>query len=140
MTDSMWGEPGLFSGGFGVVFVLVAVVVVAGVLFTFGSMAVRAGRYAVATPQNTRATCVAKRTDVSRHASLATAGAGSSWSSTYYYATFETDDHNRFELEMDGRQYGMLAEGDRGIVTWRDTVFQAFNRDEPLGRVIQDRL
>lgn len=48
----------------------------------------------------------------------------SSDDSTWYYATFQLEDGSRKELQLSGRDYGMLAEGDRGMLRWKDSVYQ----------------
>ena len=51
-------------------------------------------------------------------------------SSTWYGATFQFADGSRRELDLSGRGYGLLAEGDRGMLTWRDTVFKGLDRSQ----------
>ena len=63
------------------------------------------------------ATIVAKRENITHH-SHANAGDLSgthgyhSTSSTSYYVTFQVESGDRMELQVSGREYGMLAEGD----------------------------
>ncbi len=47
---------------------------------------------------------------------------------TVYYATFELNDRSRTELTMEGSDYGMLAEGDEGTLTFRGKSFVRFDR------------
>ncbi|MEO7714792.1 MAG: DUF2500 domain-containing protein [Capsulimonas sp.] len=47
---------------------------------------------------------------------------------TYYHATFEEEDGSRSEFQMTGQQYGLLAEGDRGRLTFQGTRFGGFER------------
>lgn len=49
-------------------------------------------------------------------------------SSTRYYVTFETEAGQRFELVMSGTEYGLVAEGDYGEVTFQGEWFKKFNR------------
>ena len=49
--------------------------------------------------------------------------------STYYYATFEVESGDRMELQMDGYEYGMLAEGDEGKLTFQGTRYLGFERE-----------
>ncbi len=67
---------------------------------------------------------VTKRTCVSRHSS----GNAGSHTTTSYYVTFEVDSGDRMELQMTGREYGMLAEGDRGNLTFQGTRYLSFDR------------
>lgn len=47
---------------------------------------------------------------------------------TYYYVTFEVESGDRMELEMEGSDYGMLTEGDSGILTFQGSRFKGFHR------------
>ena len=72
---------------------------------------------------------VAKRTDVSHHHHNHGTGAGMHTStSTYYYVTFEVESGDRMELQMNGSEYGMLAEGDRGHLHFQGTRYLGFDR------------
>ena len=48
--------------------------------------------------------------------------------STTYYTTFEFINGERLELKMSGREYGLLAEGDKGILSFQGTRFIDFKR------------
>ena len=48
--------------------------------------------------------------------------------STSYFVTFEVESGDRIELALNGSQFGMLAEGDRGILTFQGTRYHGFNR------------
>ena len=47
---------------------------------------------------------------------------------TYYYVTFEVESGDRMELAVSGEDYGMLAEGDRGRLTFQGTRYLGFER------------
>ena len=49
-------------------------------------------------------------------------------SSTRYYATFEVESGDRMELSLSGPEYGLLAEGDRGQLTFQGTRYLGFER------------
>ena len=49
-------------------------------------------------------------------------------SSTYYYVTFELTSGERIELQVNGKEYGMISEGDRGILTYQGTRYKGFQR------------
>ena len=49
-------------------------------------------------------------------------------SSTRYYATFQVESGDRMELAVSGPEYGMLAEGDRGTLTFQGTRYLGFER------------
>lgn len=79
------------------------------------------------------ATVVAKRTDVSHH-QHANAGDASgahgfhTSTSTSYYVTFQVDSGDRMEFHVSGSEYGMLAEGDRGSLSFQGTRYLGFER------------
>ncbi|QGU93928.1 DUF2500 family protein [Clostridium bovifaecis] len=72
---------------------------------------------------------VAKRTEV-RHYTHHTSDNNINGSSiTYYYATFETDAGQRFELTLSGKEFGLLSDGDVGELTYQGEWFKAFKRE-----------
>jgi len=64
---------------------------------------------------------VTKRTNTS-------GGSGDSSASTWYYCTFQVESGDRMEFAVNGSQYGMLADGDMGMLTFQGTRFVEFNR------------
>ena len=50
-------------------------------------------------------------------------------SHTYYYVTFEVPSGDRMELHVQGADYGMMMEGDNGILRFRGTEFLSFTRN-----------
>ena len=72
-----------------------------------------------------QATVVSKRMEVTRHHD---ANSHMSHSSTWYYATFQVESGDRMELHVSGREYGMLAEGDFGELTFQGTRYLGFER------------
>ena len=71
-------------------------------------------------------TVVSKRTNVSHHHH-----AGEhhhSTTSTTYYVTFQEESGDRMELRLGGSQYGLIVEGDRGLLTFQGTRFLNFER------------
>ena len=48
--------------------------------------------------------------------------------STSYYVTFQVESGDRMELHMSGMEYGMLAEGDYGKLTFQGTRYLEFVR------------
>lgn len=73
------------------------------------------------------ATVVSKRTSVSHHHHHNGAAMHMS-SSTSYYVTFQVDSGDRMELYLGGREYGELAEGDVGKLTFQGTRYLGFER------------
>lgn len=75
------------------------------------------------------ASVAAKRTNVSHHSSGMAGDAGyTSSSSTTYYVTFQVESGDRIELCVSGQEYGMLAEGDFGKLTFQGTRYLGFER------------
>ena len=70
------------------------------------------------------ATVVAKRTDVTHHH-----GNDMATHSTWYYATFQVESGDRMEFSVDGMEYGMLAEGDTGKLSFQGTRYLSFERE-----------
>lgn len=68
---------------------------------------------------------VAKRTEVSRYRK---AGSNIHRTSTTYFATFQVESGDRFELQVEGPDYGLMVEGDRGKLTFQGTRFLEFHR------------
>ena len=71
-------------------------------------------------------TVVAKRTNVSHHHHAGEHHHSST--STSYYVTFQVESGDRMELHMSGREYGLIVEGDRGLLTFQGTRFLDFQR------------
>ena len=86
-------------------------------------------------PQETvNATVVTKRMKVSGyggHAGTRSVSAMNTVSSstyTRYFVTFELENGTRLELGMKDPEYGMLAEGDRGRLSYQGTRYLGFER------------
>ena len=47
---------------------------------------------------------------------------------TMYYVTFQMESGDRMEFQVSGIEYGMLAEGDTGELTFQGTRYLAFER------------
>ena len=67
---------------------------------------------------------VTKRTQVSHHHHQDSMH----HTSTSYYATFQVESGDRMELSVSGSEYGMLAEGDQGSLTFQGTRYLGFER------------
>ena len=48
--------------------------------------------------------------------------------STTYYVTFQVESGDRMELHVAGYEFGMLIEGDRGMLTFQGTRYLGFER------------
>ena len=74
------------------------------------------------------AVIVAKRTNVTRHRHGGANGHHHHHTTTTYYITFEVDSGDRMELHVDGSEYGLLVEGDAGMLTFQGTRYLGFER------------
>lgn len=79
------------------------------------------------------AAVVAKRTNVTHH-HQANGGDASgahgfhTTTNTTYYVTFQVESGDRMEFHVSGSEYGMLAEGDSGRLTFQGTRYLSFER------------
>ena len=113
---------------FGLVFGLIFVLTFALVIGTFIFVIIKGiGTWAWNNEQPVEALpahVVSKRTN--------TSGTGSSMDggsvSTSYYVTFEMDGGERKEFGLSGREYGLLVEGDAGMLTFQGTRYKGFAR------------
>ena len=71
---------------------------------------------------------VSKRTSVSHGHHHGANGHMHTTSSTWYYVTFEVESGDRMELGVSGSEYGMLAEGDSGKLSFQGTRYLSFER------------
>ena len=55
-----------------------------------------------------------------------------------YHVTFEVESGDRMELQMPGSKYGLIVEGDEGMLTFQGTRYLGFERglEEPDETVI----
>ena len=122
-----------FGIGFGIMSIFSSLIFVAGLVIFIG-IAVKGISQWNKNNNSPRltvpATVVAKRTNVSHHHSHNHAGAGMhhTSASTTYYVTFQVESGDRMELHMAGREFGLLVEGDRGLLTFQGTRYLSFER------------
>lgn len=117
MPVDFGGPPPLFQ----FMFVLIPAIIVVGIGYVIISNLTRWARNNASPVETREAVVVAKRTKV-------WGGSGDTSASTSYFATFELADRTRVELPVRDRTYGMLAEGDRGMLTYQGTRFLDFKR------------
>lgn len=111
------------SGGFPAIFVLFFVVVIGVILFGVVK-GVSQWSYSNAQPvQSLPAEMVTKPTDMSGGSMNSTGRVN-----TLYYATFDVEGGQRQEFSVSGHEYGLLAEGDRGTLTFQGTRYKGFAR------------
>ena len=72
------------------------------------------------------ATVIAKRTNVSHHHHAG--NMHHHHTSTTYYVTFQVESGDRMELHLQGYEYGLLVEGDRGRLTFQGNRYLGFER------------
>lgn len=121
---------GLFNSIFPVLFGLFFVIIT-GVFIFFFFCGIKTWSHNNRSPRlSVPARVAAKRTNVSHHHHHhAGAGNGVHMStSTSYYATFEVESGDRMEFHLSGQEYGLLAEGDTGVLSFQGTRYLSFDR------------
>ena len=113
-------DNGLFD--FAPIFItIVFIVVIGGILFTIVK---GVGQWSTnnASPRLTvPAQVITKRTNT-------WGGSNDTSATTDYYITFQVESGDRMELKIAGSEYGMLAEGDFGLLTFQGTRYGGFER------------
>lgn len=126
------------GSSFDFMFSIVPVIVLLGFILVFGYIIVAAIRGGIQWNNNNNspvltvdAKVVAKRTTVDRrhHHHGDDMSMHHMSSSTTYYVTFEMVSRDRMELRVPDREYGMLAEGDTGKLTFQGTRYKGFERE-----------
>jgi hypothetical protein len=77
--------------------------------------------------QSTEARVVAKRAEIGGYPRGRT--------STAYFVTFQFDDGSRREFRLSGAQFGLLVEGDAGLLSWQGTAYRGFDRRPVAGKM-----
>lgn len=99
--------------------IIVAVLVFGGILYAIGkgiSTKVKNDNSPILVAD---AVIVGRRTEVS----------GMDRAYTSYYVTFQLENGERLELSLKGKEYGMLAENDKGKLTYQGTRYLGFVRE-----------
>jgi hypothetical protein len=116
-------------GIFGILFTLIFLMVV-GVFFVNAVKGIQQWNRNNHSPRlSVPATVVAKRSDVSHHHHNHGGGAHHTTHSTTYYVTFQVESGDRMELHVAGQEFGMLVEGDRGMLHFQGTRYLGFERE-----------
>ena len=129
----MYTDSFFFGGGFEIIFSLMFIVILGLFVFTI-VRGIREWNKNNHSPKLTvEAVIVAKRTHVSQHthnnAGDATGAHGThTTTSTSYYVTFEVESKDRMEFPVQSSEYGMLAEGDCGRLTFQGSRYLGFER------------
>ena len=111
----------LFSLAFALIFIMIIVQLIRSI-----------GRWSKnnASPRLTvDALVITKRAEVHSHHHAGANGAGHTGSSTSYFVTFQVASGDRMELEVKGGEYGLLAEGDQGRLSFQGTRYLGFERN-----------
>ena len=74
------------------------------------------------------AAVVAKRTNVTHHHHGGVNEHHHHHTSTSYYVTFQVQSGDRMELHVSGQEYGLLVEGDYGLLSFQGTRYLGFER------------
>ncbi|MFE7061575.1 DUF2500 domain-containing protein [Sutcliffiella sp. NPDC057660] len=132
MTDNMGLPGGFFAGDFLFqLFPIFFIIVLGIILFSFFRGIKEWNNNNQQPKLSVAAILVAKRTRVRRHG-----GAHNhdhhhhSHTSTDYFCTFEVESGDRMEFMMKEGAFGLLAEGDKGKLTFQGTRFLGFERRE----------
>ena len=117
-------------GLFGLLFFLMFAAVALFIIYTIAHRISEEAKNSQAPVQKITARIVSKRTEVSGTSGTMQADGmmmGGS-TSTEHYVTFEAPDGSRLELKVKGQDYGMLAEGDCGELTFQRKRYLGFDR------------
>jgi len=124
-------------GGAGIMFTIIPIIVCIGFVLVFGLMIYWVVRGARQWKRNNEspvltvdAKIVTKRSDVSYHhnSNISNNAMDATFSSMDYYVTFEVQSGDRMEFHVSGEEFGQLAEGDTGKVTFQGTRYLGFTR------------
>lgn len=120
----------LFPGIFEVMFVMVFVLIFSMIIVTLIRGVSTWNKNNKSPRLTVMADVVSKRENVSHtHNNSGMNGEMSySQTSTTYYVTFQFESGDRLELNVQSYDYGMIAEGDRGKLTFQGTRFLGFER------------
>lgn len=118
-----------WSGGIEILIALIFLVVIGVFVFAFVRGIRQWNKNNHAPRLKVPARVVSRRTDVQHHRHQSTADSGMHMTtSTDYYVTFQVASGDRMEFSVSGREYGLLAEGDFGNLSFQGTRYQGFER------------
>ena len=113
---------------FQIMFFLVFFLVMSTFVVTIGKSVLQWNKNNHAPRLTVPATIVAKRTNHTRHRHSGAGNHHHYHTSTTYYVTFQFESGDRMELNLEGSEYGLLIEGDRGNLTFQGTRYLGFER------------
>lgn len=126
-----------FSPFDNMMFTAIPVIVVIGFIIILGIIVFKAINGGIEWNRNNNspiltvaAVVVAKRIAVSRHHHHHGNNTSMSHHSSHttYFATFEVESGDRMELKVPDKEYGLLADGDKGSLTFQGTRYKGFER------------
>lgn len=117
----------MFNGAPVIIFIIF-LVVLGGIIFNIVK-GIATWKHNNAQPKLTvMAKVVSKRENISSHMHNDDDGFSHRNTSTTYYATFEKESGERMEFQVNGNEYGLLVEQDKGNLTFQGTRYLGFNR------------
>ena len=120
---------GFFFGGFEIIFFLMFFLVFGIIIFSIIRSISQWSKNNNSPRLTVDAVIVSKRAHGTRHHHHTGTGMGHTHYSTSYYVTFQFESGDRMELSVDGSEFGLLAEGDRGKLTFQGTRYLSFERN-----------
>ena len=119
----------LMSTVFPLLFLIVFIFIISTIIGSFVSRAKRERKNDASPRVTAGAKVVSKRMQVgqNRHRNM-NDDMMHSYTYSKYFVTFEFDSGDRLELPVDGSDYGLLVEGDRGQLTFQGTRYLGFRR------------
>ena len=120
--DDFYVFGGIFGAVFTLIFIVAFVLIIARLVQGVGTW----HKNNQSPKQTVFAVLVGKRIAVWGHSGTNTVGS----TNTAYFLTFQTEGGERTEFNVDGRVYGMSAEGDRGQLSFQGTRFLGFVRQQ----------
>lgn len=120
-----FGDFNMFGGfgGFDFMFSIVFFLIFGMVIFVFVQGIIQWNKNNHSPRLTVDATVVAKRTSVTHHHHE-----NHMSHSTNYYVTFQVESGDRMEFHVNGSEYGILAEGDYGDLSFQGTRYIDFMR------------
>ena len=108
----------------GIVFVIIFIVIIINVFSGLSQWKKNEESPRLSVPASVKT----KRTNVTRNSHLHDNHVHSHSSFTTYFITFEFESGDRSEFRISDKEYGMLAEGDIGTLTFQGTRYLDFTR------------
>ncbi len=124
-------------GGFGFIFTIVFLFIAGSIILNIVKGVKQYAENIEAPLLSMNAKVVGKR-DETRRRNHNVNGTMTSSTSTSYYVTFQSVEGMRIELELKGKEYGLLVEGDEGILSYQGTWYKGFERGVYEETVKQD--